>query len=450
MKLQNKIHLFTSGVFAILLLLISISIYVIFSNLTYSSELNSAELNAANTASGMISSAGIIPEGDLLRSFGPLDGATSILREDGTSLGTVTSVGQSALNNTENIFYNNQQAEIVDLEGGKYTFVSIPMIWTDGAVVNLQTYESIEPAVSNLQILRNTLALVTVLALIPVFISGRILGNLIMGPIRSMTGTMREIRKSGEFKRIPLEEKSKDELYQMGDSFNHMMNLLETNYEKQEQFVANASHELKTPLTVIESYADLIKRRGTDNPEVVAESVEAIHSEAIRMKDLTQQLLLLAKHGEQWNLSMETFNLKPLVEESAEAFKNAYNRDIVIRGEGPITANADKQKLKQLIYILIDNAIKYSEQEIIVALTKDGSTGKIMVEDKGIGIPESDLPKVFDRFYRVDKARTRKSGGSGLGLSLAKELSEALEMKLTLESIEGKGTTATIHFQAQS
>ncbi|WP_404408796.1 sensor histidine kinase [Jeotgalibacillus malaysiensis] len=450
MKLQNKIHLFTSGVFAILLLLISIAIYLIFSNLTYSSELNAAELNAASTASGMISSAGVIQEGDLLRSFGPLNGATSIIREDGSSLGTVTSVGQSALNNSENNFYNNQHAEIVDLESGKYTFVSIPMIWTDGAVVNLQTYESIEPAVSNLQILRNTLAVVVVLALIPVFISGRLLGNVMMGPIRSMTGTMKDIQKSGEFKRIPLEEKSKDELYQMGDSFNHMMNLLETNYEKQEQFVANASHELKTPLTVIESYANLIKRRGIDNPEVVAESVEAIHSEAIRMKDLTQQLLLLAKHGEQWNLSLEQFNLFPLIEESAQAFRNAYNRDILVHGEELVTANADKQKLKQLVYILIDNAIKYSEQEISVILIKNGSEGKITVEDEGIGIPESDLPKVFDRFYRVDKARTRKSGGSGLGLSLAKELSDALGMRLTLESTEGKGTTASIHFQVQS
>lgn len=447
MKLQNKIHLFTSGVFAILLLLISVAIYLIFSNLTYNSQLNAAELNAANTASGMISSAGVIPEGDLLRSFGPLDGATSIIREDGSSLGTVTSVGQSTLNNTESNFYNNQHAEIVDLDNGKYTFVSIPMIWTDGAVVNLQTYESIEPAVSNLQILRNTLAVVVVLALIPVFISGRLLGNVIMGPIRSMTGTMKDIQKSGEFKRIPLEEKSKDELYQMGDSFNHMINLLETNYEKQEQFVANASHELKTPLTVIESYANLIKRRGTDNPEVVAESVEAIHSEAIRMRDLTQQLLLLAKHGEQWNLSLEEFDLLPLVEDSAQAFRNAYNRDIFLHGEEQLTARADKQKLKQLIYILIDNAIKYSEQEIHITLLNNGSAGRITVEDKGIGIPESDLPKVFDRFYRVDKARTRKSGGSGLGLSLAKELSDALGMTLTLESTEGKGTTASIHFQ---
>ncbi|MDZ5712964.1 sensor histidine kinase [Jeotgalibacillus haloalkalitolerans] len=449
MKLQNKIHLFTSGVFAILLLLISIAIYVIFSNLTYSSELNSAELNAASTASGMISSAGVIQEGDLLRSFGPLDGATSIIREDGSSLGTVTSSGQNSLNNIERTFYNNQYAEIIELENARYTFVSIPMIWTDGSIVNLQIFESIDTTVSNLQILRNTLIVVVILALIPVFISGRLLGNVIMGPIRSMTGTMKEIQRSGEFKRIPLEEKSRDELYQMGESFNHMMNLLETNYDKQKQFVANASHELKTPLTVIESYANLIKRRGIDNPEVVAESVEAIHSEAIRMKDLTQQLLLLAKHGEQWKLSLERFDLYPLLKESVQAFRNAYSREITLQGE-EIIAYADKQKLKQLIYILIDNAIKYSEQEIRVSLVRDGAKGRIDVEDNGIGIPESDLPKVFDRFYRVDKARTRKSGGSGLGLSLAKELSEALGMKLTLESTEGKGTTASIHFQAES
>ncbi|TFE00360.1 sensor histidine kinase [Jeotgalibacillus salarius] len=447
MKLQHKIHLYTSGVFAILLFLISLAIYFTFSNVTYNSELNSAEMNASNTAAGMISSAGLIPEEDLLRAFGPLNGAASIVTNDSASLGTAISAGQNELRNTEKTFYNNQLAEIVDLDHGKYTFVSIPVIWTDGSVVNLQMYESIDTAVSNLQVLRNTLAGVMILALIPVFISGRLLGNVIMGPIRAMTGTMKEIQKSGEFKRIPLEEKSKDELYEMGDSFNHMMNLLETNYEKQEQFVANASHELKTPLTVIESYASLIKRRGIDNPEVVGESVEAIHSEAIRMKDLTQQLLLLAKHGEQWKLSIEEFDIKYLLEESVQGFRNAYRREIVFEAEESIVASADKQKLKQLIYILMDNAIKYSKQEIKVKLNTEGQQGKITVEDKGIGIPEDDLPKVFDRFYRVDKARTRASGGSGLGLSLAKELSEALGMEISLQSTEGKGTTASILFQ---
>ncbi|KIL50239.1 histidine kinase [Jeotgalibacillus alimentarius] len=320
MKLQNKIHLYTSGVFAILLLLISIAIYFTFSNLTYSSELNSAEMDTSSTAASMISSAGVIPEEDLLRAFGPLDGAASIVTQDQRSFGTVLSPGQNTLRNIERIFYSSEHAEIIKVDEETFTFVSIPMIWTDGSVVNLQVYESIETAVSNLEVLRNTLAAVMILALIPVFISGRLLGNVIMGPIRSMTGTMKDIQKSGEFKRIPLEEKSKDELYQMGESFNHMMSLLESNYEKQEQFVANASHELKTPLTVIESYADLIKRRGTENPEVVDESVEAIHSEAIRMKELTQQLLLLAKHGEQWKLQLERVNITSLVKESAEGF----------------------------------------------------------------------------------------------------------------------------------
>ncbi|KIL50240.1 histidine kinase [Jeotgalibacillus alimentarius] len=113
-------------------------------------------------------------------------------------------------------------------------------------------------------------------------------------------------------------------------------------------------------------------------------------------------------------------------------------------------ATADPQKLKQLIYILMDNAIKYSESAIHVAIKVELDQGVITVTDKGIGIPEGDLPKVFDRFYRVDKARTRKSGGYGLGLSLAKELSEVLGMTISLQSTEGEGTTASIRFRLYS
>ena len=129
-----------------------------------------------------------------------------------------------------------------------------------------------------LAVLRIVLIAVTIIAMIPVLISSTILSNFIARPIRWMINTMKEIQTSGQFKRLSLEEKSKDELVEMGKTFNHMIDLLQANFEKQEQFVSNASHELKTPLTVIESYASLLKRKGWQRPDLFDESIEAIHS----------------------------------------------------------------------------------------------------------------------------------------------------------------------------
>ncbi|MGV2787637.1 HAMP domain-containing protein, partial [Clostridium perfringens] len=159
-------------------------------------------------------------------------------------------------------------------------------------VVNIQVARSLAATMETLQVLRIVLVAVTAIALVPVIISTRILGRLIVQPITALLQTMREIRQRGRFRRIELKEKSKDELVEMGAAFNDMITLLESNHARQEQFVSNASHELKTPLTIIESYASLLKRRGLDRPELFMESVEAIHSEAIRMKELTEQLLL--------------------------------------------------------------------------------------------------------------------------------------------------------------
>ena len=107
---------------------------------------------------------------------------------------------------------------------------------------------------------------------------------------------------------------------------------------------------------------------------------------------------------------------------------------------------SDVQKLKQLLFIFLDNARKYSDEYISVYIGKTSDEPYLRIEDRGIGIPKEDLPKVFDRFYRVDKARTRKQGGSGLGLSMANEIADALDIRIEMDSLEGRGTTVTLFF----
>ncbi|PPA72264.1 sensor histidine kinase [Jeotgalibacillus proteolyticus] len=445
MKLQNKIHLYTSAVFAALLAVISISIYLLFSNLTYSSALESAQLTAKGSIPGVNQTVGLITDTELLRIFVPPNGAMKIITDAGESIGSANSMGQNHLSETPDRFYQEERVEIIRIEGERYTFVSMPNPWVDGTVINIQYIESLEAEKNNLQVLRNVLIIVTLIGMIPVILSARVLSNLVIKPITSMISTMKEIQDSGEFKRLPLENKSKDELYEMGNTFNLMMDLLETNFDKQDQFISNASHELKTPLTVIESYANLLKRRGFEQKELANESIEAIHSEAIRMKELTQQLLLLARQGENWNLQLEEVMIEKMTKDSIKAFQNASEHEIEFLVKEKVKTIADKQKLRQLLYIFLDNAHKYSDEKITVVVGRNGEEGYIRIEDRGQGIPKEDLPKVFDRFYRVDKARNRKSGGSGLGLSLAKELAAAIQARITLDSLEGVGTIATIY-----
>jgi two-component system, OmpR family, sensor histidine kinase ArlS len=449
MKLRKKINLYTAFLFALLLILINITVYYSFNKLIHDSELTTSNKELVNITENISKSLGTIPDDELLRAYVPINGMIRIVTDDNKVLPPVTSVSELHLSKQKSSFYSQEITKLIKLQNRPYTFGSMPIILQDGRVANLQITKSMQAASENLSTLRLVLVMVTLLALIPVLISSRILSNLITQPVISMINTMTEIRQSGQFKRLKLQRKSKDELYQMGETFNHMIDLLEINFEKQEQFVSNASHELKTPLTIIESYASLLKRRGLRESQIFEESIEAIHSEAIRMKEMTEQLLLLARNQEHWNIESNQVLLHDLLKQTINAFQSAYHREIdfIEENEVPITVGTDEKKLKQLLFIFLDNARKYSENKITVVTGIEQNEVFIKIIDRGIGIEKNEIPMVFDRFYRVDKSRTRKKGGSGLGLAIAKEMADAIGVKLNLESTIGIGTTATLYFK---
>jgi signal transduction histidine kinase len=446
MRLRKKINLYTAVLFIFLLLLMNVSIYFVFSNLMMVNEMNRAKAETGKIAFDVSENVNNISPNDLLRAYLPIDGMIGIVIEGQRKGTAVTSNSEKQLSNRNSSFYPGEKSEIITYQQKKYVFVSNPIVWGDGSVVNLQITKSMSATEEMLAVLRIVLIAVTIIAMIPVLISSTILSNFIARPIRSMIDTMKEIQTSGQFKRLILEEKSKDELVEMGKTFNHMIDLLQANFEKQEQFVSNASHELKTPLTVIESYASLLKRKGLERPDLFDESIEAIHSEAIRMREMTEQMLLLAKHQEKWNIEKENVNLTDIMAELAKVYKNAYNRTVEIYSGDAIEAVTDVQKLKQLLFIFLDNARKYSDELISVYIGQTSNEAYIRIEDRGDGISKAELPKVFDRFYRVDKARNRKQGGSGLGLSVAKEIADAIDVRIEMDSLEGRGTIVTLLF----
>ncbi|WP_342553332.1 HAMP domain-containing sensor histidine kinase [Paenibacillus sp. FSL R7-0652] len=446
MSLRSKIYGYSSVLFAVLLTAVNLSVYLVFERVSINNEIRRVEAEAESIVTGVRQSAGSIPPDDLLRAYAPVNGMLRIVHEDGNSSPVTTTAASEQLSKLSYQYENEKKAEYIQVDQVGYVWVSMPLIWPDGEVVNLQVTQSVAETEGGLTTLRTVLVIVTIIALIPAVISSRILANRMTRPIQQMTRTMSDIQASGHFKRLPVEEKSKDELTTMGQTFNRMMELLESNFERQERFVSDASHELKTPLTIIESYASLLQRRGKERPEVFDEAVEAILSESARMREMTEQLLLLAKQPEQWNVQLVRVDIAKLAADSTRAFREAYHRKVYCEAQGPVWAISDESKLKQMVFILLDNARKYSEDAIKVQVETQGESCLIRIVDTGIGMSEENLEKVFDRFYQVDISRTRSitARGSGLGLSLARELAGAVEAEIKLFSTEGVGTEACI------
>ncbi|MCM2534465.1 HAMP domain-containing histidine kinase [Neobacillus pocheonensis] len=258
---------------------------------------------------------------------------------------------------------------------------------------------------------------------------------------------MEEIEMSGVPKTITIQNKTKDELHTMARTFNRMIHRLQENMEKQKQFVSDASHELKTPLTIIMNYADFLRRHGLENQEMANEAINAINSEATRIQKMAQTLLDLATLENESFLEMNELNLVSLCQSVLNQIKPVYKREISLHyEEDPFITRADELKIKQVIIILLDNAMKYSKDRIDVFIEKDKQHAIIRVKDYGIGIPQDEINNIFERFYRVDKARSRETEGSGLGLNIAKSIMKLHKGEIKITSKEGVGTELVLFF----
>lgn len=447
MRLKSKIYLYTSVLFAALLAVVCISVYVLFQRMSVEDETQRIQAEAFLIAERVAGSSAQIAPDDLLRAYVPADGMLRVVRPEGTSLSAVTNGAGDAFIAETYAYHEGVTSERLHVGGIGYVRVSVPVIWSDGEVRSVQISRSIADTEGRLAVLRTVLVVVSLLALIPAVLASRVLSNRIVKPISALTGTMGDIQQSGKFRQIETGQKPGDELADMERAFNEMIALLEANFARQERFVSDASHELKTPLTIIESYANLLRRRGKERPEVFDEAVGAILSESVRMRELTERLLQSARRPEADTLELVETDLTEAVRESAAAFSGAYGRHVKVRGEDLVTVTTDTAKVRQLLFILLDNARKYSEDGIEVEVSgRSGTAATIRVIDRGVGIPEAELPKVFDRFYRVDSSRTRQTGGSGLGLSLAQDIAEALGVQIGIESRVGKGTIVALAF----
>ncbi len=447
MKIQTKIILTSTLWLFILLVLANSSIFFIFNKTMMDNAIKRLETETGSILEGVKqANRSSVNYNNLLRAYLPPNGMIRILPPNGKPI-LIVIKSNTNLQYLPYSYEVGEQIKAKRIDHHLYAVGHIPIIWTNGEIVSLEVTEPLTDVEHSLRILKVILVVASLVILIPTVIGGRILSQVILGPIKTLIQTMEEIQKSKTFKKIRRDRSSKDELDQMANTFNNMMDLLEENYQKQEQFVSDASHELKTPLTVIVSYVDMLKRWGMKRPDILEEAIEAIHSESIRMKQLTEQMLLLAKGDTEWELKIEQVNIAVICRETSKYLQQAFQREISIHvnTDHPLIM-ADEKKIKQLLYILVDNAIKYSEKSIDLTITKNSHFLFIAITDYGIGIPKEELERVYERFFRVDKARNRESGGSGLGLPIAKKIIAAHHGEIKIESEEGKGTTITLKF----
>jgi signal transduction histidine kinase len=267
-------------------------------------------------------------------------------------------------------------------------------------------------------------------------------------PLRIMSATANRLTVNNLHSERLNVEGTKNELKDLATVINAMLNRIETSYESQKQFVSDASHELRTPIAVIQGYANLLNRWGTTNEEVLHESIDAIINEAGSMQDLVEKLLFLSRHDKKTlKLTKKRFNMRPVIEDMVKETKLvAVNRIISSPILEDVIVYGDKQSLKQAIRIFIDNAVKYTHDgdEITILCQKVNEECVITVSDTGIGMTKKDIDHIFDRFYRSDYVRNQNISGHGLGLSLAKLIILAHTGKIKVRTQFKTGTSFII------
>lgn len=238
----------------------------------------------------------------------------------------------------------------------------------------------------------------------------------------------------------------------------HRLRQQEATTQAQQAFLSALSHELKTPLTILLGYLDTLVQGAYKDPEVLKPFLEKALAQVHRMNALVQDTLLLAQiETGGWSLQPEPTPLYPLLEEVWDELEPLWRAKRIALRRPPhhlqdLTVEADPFALRKVFKNLLENAILYSPEgtTITVSWTYHPKDSRITlsIQDEGMGIPPEHLPHIFDRFYRVDKSRSRQSGGTGLGLSIVKELIEAHGARITVESTVGRGTTFTFSLPA--
>ncbi len=304
---------------------------------------------------------------------------------------------------------------------------------------------------SERSLLDNLMRFLLFLDIVGFFVSigaGYLVSRRILNPIKTMTELARGIAFGKMDGRIPIRP-TKDELTELAKTLNSMLDRLQGGISKQQKFVSDASHELRTPTTVISGYTELLEKYGAEDKEILAESIEAIRSESQNMQSLLENLLFLARadrHSQK--LNKVKFNLAEIVGDVMTKMKVAIKtHEIELLQNDDAEIFGDKVTIRQMMRIFLDNATKYTPPggKISVSSVRSGRTINLTIADTGVGIAPENRERIFERFFRVSGEQIVDDvNGSGLGLSIAKWIADNHDTKIEIDGAPGEGTAFTL------
>lgn len=322
--------------------------------------------------------------------------------------------------------------------GNKYV-IARRIMYYDGEKYTIEASKTAElNAVYYRGLLMKT-AIIDIAGIIMVIYLSKYLCRLIFVPIENISRLAESISIDDLSQRIPEDENENEiGLKKLVSAFNSMIARLETSFKKQTQFVSDASHELKTPIAVINGYINLIDRWGKERPEILQEAIDSIKAQTESMNVLIKKLLFMAKYDQMTTFSNSmAVSPQEAAEEVMKEFKMIHpEKNVLFKGDSDKKILADMDAVKQLLWIYADNAFKYTKPEntVTFAVRNDDKYVYLSVEDDGPGISKENIPYVFDRFFRADKSRNREIGGSGLGLSIAQKMISVFDGEVYVES----------------
>jgi heavy metal sensor kinase len=284
-------------------------------------------------------------------------------------------------------------------------------------------------------------------------LGGYWLSSRALSPVNRIIDEARAISPTDLSARLSVPS-SGDELQRLSETLNQMLMRVEQSLLQMRQFTADASHELRTPMTLIYTAAQFALRRER-SPDELKESMQKILREAKRCTELINQLLWLARTDTGTAaIELAATDLKALVEDvvsETEMLASSKGQTVSVSvPDGSIHADVDEASFRRMLLILLDNAVKYTAEEgkLTISLVDDADQISIGITDTGVGIPAEQLPFIFDRFWRADTVRTRDAGGTGLGLAIAREIAKSHGADLVVTSSVGQGSTFTVRLRS--
>lgn len=343
-------------------------------------------------------------------------------------------------------FWSNENYRLIETEHSLFYYKDLPLE-IGGKIFHFQLFKTITFEKQFIRYLLAALALVDLIGLIFAVMCGNVLSKKILQPLRQVTLAAGEISAGNLSKRIEI-KKSGEEVSELSESFNKMLGRLEESFTRQKRFIADASHEFRTPITVIKSYAEVLENYGAEE-ELREESTAAIKNSAEGMKNLIEKLLFLAR-ADEGNRPIKKIPVE-LNEILKAAIKN--NPRINFSGGENFEFIGDPEFLKKMFDEFLSNALNYSTEKISVEVRAEKNFASVKIIDRGIGISDEDREKIFDRFFRADKSRTKSDDekiSAGLGLSIAKWIADSHGIKINVQSEIGRGSTFELIFEKSS